>query len=73
MLLQRGSHNVVANSQAFELASIEPDVPNPPGGTFVRAADGSLTGYAIGAEAADDAGGNDRVTSGGRGRRRGGS
>ena len=51
MLLQRGGHNVVANSQALELAGIEPDVPNPPGGTFVRAADGSLTGHAIGAAA----------------------
>ena len=51
MLLQRGGHNVVANSQALELAGIEPDVPNPPGGTFVRAVDGSLTGHAIGAAA----------------------
>jgi predicted amidohydrolase YtcJ len=51
MLLQRGGHNVVANSQALELAGIRADVPNPPGGTFVRAADASLTGHAIGAAA----------------------
>src|SRR5258708_34750602 len=35
----------------FGLARIEPDVANPPGGTFVRAAAGSLTGHAIGAAA----------------------
>jgi len=51
LLLQRGGHNVVASSQALELAGIEPDVSNPPGGTFVRAPDGSLTGHAIGAAA----------------------
>jgi predicted amidohydrolase YtcJ len=51
LLLQRGGHNVLANSQALELAGIEPDVPNPPGGTFVRGADGTLTGHAIGAAA----------------------
>jgi predicted amidohydrolase YtcJ len=51
VLLQRGGHNVVANTNALELAGIEPDVPNPPGGTFVRGADGSLSGHAIGAAA----------------------
>ncbi len=51
VVLQRGGHNVVANSQALERAGIEPDVPNPPGGTFVRGADGRLTGHAIGAAA----------------------
>jgi predicted amidohydrolase YtcJ len=51
VLLQRGGHNVVANSQALEAAGIESNVPNPPGGTFVRDADGTLTGHAIGAAA----------------------
>jgi predicted amidohydrolase YtcJ len=51
VVLQRGGHNVVSNSQALERAGIEPDVPNPPGGTFVRGADGRLTGHAIGAAA----------------------
>ncbi|HET6316402.1 MAG TPA: amidohydrolase family protein [Chloroflexota bacterium] len=51
VLLQRGGHNVVANSRALELIGIEPDVSNPPGGTFVRDAGGSLTGHAIGAAA----------------------
>jgi predicted amidohydrolase YtcJ len=51
VVLQRGGHNAVANSQALARAGIEPDSPNPPGGTFVRDADGRLTGHAIGAAA----------------------
>jgi hypothetical protein len=52
ILLQRGGHNVVANSRALELAGIAADTPNPEGGTFVRDASGNLTGHAIGAAAA---------------------
>jgi predicted amidohydrolase YtcJ len=52
ILLQRGGHNVVANSRALELAGIAADSPNPDGGTFVRDATGDLTGHAIGAAAA---------------------
>ncbi len=51
VLLQRGGHNVVANMLALESAGIAPDIANPPGGTFVRDADGGLTGHAIGAAA----------------------
>jgi predicted amidohydrolase YtcJ len=51
VLLQRGGHNVVANSQALQVAGIDASAPNPPGGTFVRDADGTLTGHAIGAAA----------------------
>jgi predicted amidohydrolase YtcJ len=51
VLLQRGGHNVVASSRALEQAGIGPDVANPPGGTFVRSADGGLSGHAIGAAA----------------------
>jgi len=52
ILLQRGGHNVVANSRALELAGIAPDVANPVGGTFVRDAESRLTGHAIGTAAA---------------------
>ena len=40
----RGGHSCFYNSKAFELAGITKDSPNPPGGTFDRDADGSLTG-----------------------------
>jgi predicted amidohydrolase YtcJ len=52
ILLQRGGHNVVANSRALELAGIAPDAVNPTGGTFVRDAEANLTGHAIGTAAA---------------------
>jgi predicted amidohydrolase YtcJ len=51
VLLQRGGHNVVANSRALELAGIDNAVQNPLGGTFVRDVDGNLSGHAIGAAA----------------------
>jgi predicted amidohydrolase YtcJ len=51
ILLQRGGHNVVANSKALEQAGIDADVRNPPGGTYVRDADGNLSGHAIGTAA----------------------
>jgi predicted amidohydrolase YtcJ len=51
LLLQRGGHNVVANSLALDQAAIRADSPNPPGGTFVRDAAGALTGHAIGTAA----------------------
>jgi predicted amidohydrolase YtcJ len=51
VLVPRGGHNVVANSRALDVAGIASDQPNPPGGTFVRTAEGDLTGHAIGAAA----------------------
>ena len=51
VLLQRGGHNVVANTLALQLADIASDVSNPPGGTFVRDSNGDLTGHAIGSAA----------------------
>jgi predicted amidohydrolase YtcJ len=51
VLLQRGGHNVVANSRALELAGIDDDVQSPLGGTFVRDAEATLSGHAIGAAA----------------------
>jgi predicted amidohydrolase YtcJ len=51
VLLQRGGHNVVANTAALEQSGIEPGVASPPGGTFVRDPNGNLTGHAIGAAA----------------------
>ena len=51
VLLMRGGHNVVGNTRALQVAGVEADVANPPGGTFVRDAAGHLTGHAIGAAA----------------------
>src|SRR5690349_4234128 len=36
VLVRRGGHNVVVNSEAFQLAGITRDTPNPPEGTYVR-------------------------------------
>ena len=48
VMIQRGGHNLVVNSAAFALAGVPTDVPNPPGGTFVRnPASGALTGHLI--------------------------
>jgi predicted amidohydrolase YtcJ len=43
-VLNASGHLAYANSRAFEAAGISPDVENPPGGEFVRDADGKLTG-----------------------------
>lgn len=51
LLVRRGGHNVVANSVALRLAGIDESTPDPPGGTYVRGADGRLTGHVIGAPA----------------------
>jgi predicted amidohydrolase YtcJ len=51
VLLRRGGHNVVANSAALTSAGIEDGTPDPPGGTYVRDANGALTGQVIGAPA----------------------
>ena len=40
----RGGHTSFYNSEAFELAGITRNTPNPPGGTFDRDADGDLNG-----------------------------
>lgn len=51
LLVRRGGHNVVANSAALRLAGIDESTQDPPGGTYVRGADGRLTGHVIGAPA----------------------
>jgi len=40
----RGGHTSFYNSKAFELAGVDRDTPDPPGGTFDRDANGDLTG-----------------------------
>ncbi|HZD04459.1 MAG TPA: amidohydrolase, partial [Longimicrobiales bacterium] len=40
----RGGHTSFYNSMAFELAGVDRDTPNPPGGTFERDASGELDG-----------------------------
>ena len=40
----RGGHTSYYNSKAFEMADINKNTPNPPGGTFDRDANGDLTG-----------------------------
>ncbi len=40
----RGGHTGFYNSKALEMADINRNTPNPPGGTFDRDADGNLTG-----------------------------
>ena len=48
VMIQRGGHNIVVNSRAFQLAGIPEDVPNPAGGTYVRDPNtGRLTGHVI--------------------------
>ena len=43
-VLNASGHLAYANSRAFEVAGISADVEDPPGGEFVRDADGKLTG-----------------------------
>jgi len=50
-VLRRGGHNVVANSTALALAGVTRATADPPGGTYVRDAEGELTGHIIGAPA----------------------
>jgi predicted amidohydrolase YtcJ len=40
----RGGHTSFYNSKAFEMADINKNTPNPPGGTYDREADGELNG-----------------------------
>ncbi len=48
VLLERSDgHAVVANSLALELAGIDEQTPNPPGGEFMRDGDGRLTGMVL--------------------------
>jgi hypothetical protein len=44
-VLNASGHLAYANSKAFEVSGIASDVINPPGGEFVRDADGNLTGF----------------------------
>jgi len=41
----RGGHTAIYNSQAFQLAGISRDTPDPEGGKFSRDKDGALTGF----------------------------
>lgn len=43
-VLHRGGHTSFYNSKAFELAGVNKNTPNPPGGTFDRDANGELNG-----------------------------
>jgi predicted amidohydrolase YtcJ len=45
--LPRGGHVVVTNTAGLQMASITPDVVNPPGGEFVRDSSGRLTGMLL--------------------------
>ena len=40
----RGGHTSFYNSQAFQLAGVDKNTPNPPGGTYDRDANGELNG-----------------------------
>ncbi|SMF15582.1 hypothetical protein SAMN02745866_01019 [Alteromonadaceae bacterium Bs31] len=44
-VLNASGHLAYANSRAFEIAAISADVEDPPGGEFVRDAEGKLTGF----------------------------
>jgi predicted amidohydrolase YtcJ len=44
-VLNASGHLAYANSKAFEVSGIASDVVDPPGGEFVRDADGNLTGF----------------------------
>ncbi len=44
-VLNASGHLAYANSRAFEVSGITSDVEDPPGGAFVRDADGNLTGF----------------------------
>ncbi|MDA8752606.1 amidohydrolase [Halieaceae bacterium] len=43
-ILNASGHLAYANSKAFEVSGVAKDVQNPPGGEFVRDANGNLTG-----------------------------
>ncbi len=45
LLTHASGHGSIANAMALELAGIDRDTPDPPGGTIVRGADGEATGY----------------------------
>jgi predicted amidohydrolase YtcJ len=44
-VLNASGHLAYANSKAFELSGVPNDIEDPPGGEFVRDADGNLTGF----------------------------
>ena len=44
-VLNASGHLAYANSKAFEVSCVSNDVEDPPGGEFVRDADGNLTGF----------------------------
>ncbi len=44
-VLNASGHLAYANSKAFEVSGITNDVPDPPGGEFVRDEEGNLTGF----------------------------
>jgi hypothetical protein len=45
VVLNASGHLAYANSKAFDVSGVTKDVENPPGGEFVRDADGNLTGF----------------------------
>lgn len=47
VFIPRGGHVATANSKALELAGINRDTPNPPGGIIVRDANGEPTGMLL--------------------------
>ncbi|NMO03762.1 amidohydrolase [Gordonia sp. TBRC 11910] len=47
ILVSNSGHAAYANTASFELAGITRDTPDPAGSTFVRGADGELTGEAL--------------------------
>ncbi len=44
-VLNASGHLAYANSKAFEVSGITNETPDPPGGEFVRDADGNMTGF----------------------------
>lgn len=44
-VMNASGHLAYANSKAFEVAGVSEEVENPPGGEFVRDAEGKLTGF----------------------------
>ncbi|MFI5614251.1 amidohydrolase [Amycolatopsis sp. NPDC051903] len=48
VVIRRGGHNMVLNSEALRRAGITADATSPAGGTFVRDARGRLTGHLAG-------------------------
>lgn len=46
-VMDQSGHAATANTKALEMAKLTPKTPNPPGGEFLKGADGQLTGRLI--------------------------